>query len=80
MTATIQKWGNSQGVRLPKYLLEELSLCEGAEVEIFTSDGMIVIKPPAQRRKTLDELFEGYTGDYMPQEVDWGDPVGGEVW
>ena len=80
MTATIQKWGNSQGVRLPKYLLEELSLCEGAEVEILVSNGTIVIKAPTQRRKTISALFEGYTGDYVPAEIDWGEPTGGEVW
>ena len=31
-------------------------------------------------RKTIEELFEGYEGDYVPTEIDWGEPVGNEVW
>lgn len=30
--------------------------------------------------KTLDELFAGYTGDYRGEEIDWGNPIGEEVW
>lgn len=31
-------------------------------------------------RLSLDELFEGFEGEYTTKEVDWGDPVGDEVW
>ena len=29
---------------------------------------------------SLEEVFEGYRGNYIPDEVDWGDPVGKEIW
>ncbi|MDR0308637.1 MAG: hypothetical protein LBH87_01745 [Coriobacteriales bacterium] len=32
------------------------------------------------KKKTIADLFEGYTGDYQPQEMDWGSPVGKEMW
>ncbi len=32
-----------------------------------------------KKRKSLEELFEGYEGDYKPEEEDWGPPVGREV-
>jgi len=35
---------------------------------------------PEQPRKSLQERFKGYTGDYKPSEVDWGSPVGKEIW
>ncbi len=80
MTATIQKWGNSHGIRLPKILLDDVNLSEGSEVELIVADEAIVIKPTAQKRKTIQELFASYSGDYQPEEMDWGAPVGGEIW
>ena len=36
MTTTIQKWGNSQGIRLPKHILEALNWHEGEKLDIKT--------------------------------------------
>lgn len=80
MTATIQKWGNSQGIRLPKIILDNLNIHEGEEVEILTQDDTIILRPAVRQRKTIQELFEDYKDDYRPEEVDWGAPVGNEVW
>ena len=80
MTAIIQKWGNSQGIRLPKILLEDLNMSEGEEVEIIAENSVLIIKPAMKKRKTIQELFDGYEGDYKPQEIDWGEPAGGEIW
>ena len=30
-------------------------------------------------RQTINELFEGYDGEYEPVEIDWGKPVGKEI-
>ncbi len=32
-----------------------------------------------KKHKTIDDLFEGYEGDYKPEEIDWGEPVGKEI-
>ena len=83
MMTTIQKWGNSQGVRLPKFVLEELSLQENDPVEIITENDLIIIKKASRKRrakKSLEERFENYAGDYQCAECDWGKPVGNEVW
>ena len=37
MYATIQRWGNSHGIRLPKVLLDELGIRENDRVEILHS-------------------------------------------
>jgi len=37
------------------------------------------IRVRKQPRKSLQERFKGYTGDYKPSEVDWGSPVGKEI-
>lgn len=37
MQATIQKWGNSQGIRIPKAFLEALGMMENGIVELERS-------------------------------------------
>ena len=81
MTTTIQKWGNSQGIRLPKHLLETLHWTANEEIIIKAQDNRIIIEQaPKRKHKTIAELFEGYEGGYTPEEIDWGNPMGREVW
>lgn len=83
MQTTIVKWGNSQGVRLPKMLLESVNLSDNDPVEIVAEGDKIIIQKSAgpQRRKTIQELFEGYEGGPFKTElVDLGGPVGNELW
>ena len=83
MTTTIQKWGNSQAVRLPKAILESLLLKENDIVEITTVNDSIVICKAVRKRRakiSLEERFSDYTGEYDCVEYDWGSPVGKEAW
>jgi len=82
MVTKIQKWGNSQGLRLAKQVLEDAHISVGDEVDVTTSDGIIVIAPVRRIRgkQSLQELVSRIPKNYEPQEVDWGKPVGREVW
>lgn len=79
MTTTIQKWGNSQGIRIPKILLDAVHWGEDEEIVIQAEEGRLVLTK-AQGHKTIQELFEGFHGSYESCEVDWGVPAGEEVW
>jgi antitoxin MazE len=78
MYGSIQKWGNSQGIRLSKAVLSAAQIKENDKVEIITSENSIIIRKTV-RYQSLDALFEGYHGDYTPQELDSGESVGLEV-
>ena len=82
MTTTIVKWGNSQGVRLPKYLLDSVKLTDNDTVEVVAENDNIIIKKITVKRphKTLKERLEGFEGEYIFEEWDTGAPVGREVW
>ena len=83
MLTTIQKWGNSQGVRLPKTILDVVFLQEDDPVEIVAENDSIIIKKAARKRrakKGLDERFLNYKGNYQCTEWDTGKPIGKEVW
>ncbi len=78
MYTTIQKWGNSQAVRLPKAVLEMVSLRENDKVEIKVEDGNLVIIP-VKKHVTLKDRVSDYKGEYRCGEWDTGGPTGKEV-
>ena len=79
---TIQKWGNSQGLRLAKAVLQEAQLNVGDEVDISVEDGRIIIEPTTKVRGRYDlqELLSKMPKEYRVEELDWDGPVGKEVW
>ena len=81
MTATIQKWGNSLAVRLPKALADEARMREGARVELVrTPEGVLVkAKRKPRLRYRLSDLLAGITADNLHPETDWGPSVGKEI-
>ena len=89
MYATIQKWGNSQGLRLPKALLEDMGLSENDRVEITqSSDGIVIRKATQRPHRSLDDRLTQFYGKPVDSitkiaddaEEDWDVPVGNEVW
>jgi len=91
---TIQKWGNSQAIRLPRPALDAAMLQENDPVEVIAENGTITIKKATRKRrakKSVDERLEEFYNKpigeiladdslYTPSEYDWGQPVGREVW
>ena len=81
MTTIIQKWGNSQGIRIPKILLDSVNWEVNEQIVILVEDDKLIIeKAKDKKRKNIKELFEDFKGEYEPIEIDWGEPKGGEIW
>jgi len=80
MLTRVQKWGNSQGLRLPKHVLEQADIGIGESVEIIPQDGQIVVKKTRKRKFDLLELVSRMPSDYKAHEEDFGKPVGREEW
>lgn len=82
MITKVQKWGNSQGLRLSRELLSDVEIDIGDSVDVAVRDGALVVTPVRRVRGRVDlkELIARIPEDYKPEEVDWGPPVGGEVW
>lgn len=78
MHTKIQKWGNSQGIRLPKSVLDFMGLSVDDKVEIIQRENDIVLRK-VDESVTLESIFEGYKGD-VPEKYDWGAPLGVEIW
>lgn len=82
MLVKVQKWGNSQGIRLSKEVLAEANILVGDELEIVTTKNQITIKPIRKIRgkHDLKELVDQIPSNYKVEEEDWGSPIGLEVW
>ena len=82
MVTKVQKWGNSQGLRLAKHILEEARISVGDSVGVSIRDGVIVITPVSRPRGKLNlqELVSRIPKNYNREEVEWGGPVGRENW
>lgn len=79
MTTTIQRWGNSLAIRIPKAYALEAGLAENTEVEIGVHRGKLVVRP-ARKEWTLDELLGGITSANVHAETSWGRRAGREKW
>jgi antitoxin MazE len=82
MITKVQKWGNSQGLRLSKELLSNVDLNVGDAVEVAARDGVLVITPARRVRggHDLRQLVKDIPADYKVEELSWGPPAGREVW
>lgn len=82
MLAKVQKWGNSQGLRFSKAILEEVRMNVGDEVRVSVRGRKIIIEPVEKVRGKYDlkELVSRMPKNYQVEEVEWGAPVGKEEW
>lgn len=80
MRTTVQRWGNSLAVRIPKAFAEEIHLRQGVEVEMSLEEGKVVLAPPRPVAPKLADLLAQVTPENSHDETDWGAPVGKEIW
>jgi antitoxin MazE len=85
MTTTANRWGTSgMGIRLSKKILEKFPIDDktSLNVEVDNENDRIIISRVKIPRNypTIQELFADFNGDYEAVEIDWGEPVGEEVW
>jgi len=81
VTATISKWGNSQGLRFPKDIMKDLHLSIGDKVNIFIENNKAIIEPIKYEKIKYDinELVSKIPKDYKAKE-EFISVVGNEEW
>jgi len=77
----VKRWGNSPAIRIPATLMQALNLNIDDEIKIDLVDGKLIIEPVKQEvGYSLEELLEGVTEENLHDPVEWGEPVGKEIW
>jgi len=87
MRGIIQKWGNSQAIRLPKAILETARIMENEQVIILAEHNHIMIKKagPLREHIPLAKRLKEWNG--QPYEINSDDrawialeAIGDETW
>lgn len=85
MEIKLQKWGNSDGIRIPSAFLKSLNLKTDDIVDIYVEDNKIIISKHEKNHMTLRERIVEY--NKLPkdekgkvEEYNWGEDMGLEKW
>ncbi len=77
---TISKWGNSQGLRLPKEVINALDIHIGDKVKITVEEDRAVIVPIHKKKYDIESLVAAIPEGYTPEGELFDDAVGQEIW
>lgn len=79
MEVTIQKWGNSLAIRIPRSYAKDINLKQGTCVDLRKKDNKIVIASK-KSKLNLRQLLSKVTDENIHGEKFAGDGVGKEIW
>ena len=80
MEATISKWGNSQGIRIPKEFINALGISFDTPLDLDLKNDKIIISKKFKHQTLEERVKKSGRPLSFSHEIDWGDPVGDEVW
>lgn len=76
----LKKWGNSQGIILPKETLKQAGVVDLEDVsfDIISTRHEIILKPKNKSTR-MEKLFENYTGGHLNDSEIIENSVGEEL-
>ena len=80
MKTTIQRWGNSLALRIPKAFAEETHVKDGTSVVLSLSDGSLVIRPAKRVKESLKALLAEIDSSNLNMAPFEDMPKGREIW
>ena len=83
MQVKFLKWGNSLALRVPNAFAKELGAAADIPAEMRVEDGALIVKMMKSKKRRsylLDELVAQITPENRHPELEWGPPVGNEIW
>jgi antitoxin MazE len=76
----VKKWGNSAAVRIPAAAMETARLELDQAVDVRAEAGRLVIEPISRKDYDIRKLIKRINRKNCHSLVDFGGPVGHEVW
>ena len=80
MEVRLQKWGNSNGIRIPNIILKTLNLKPNDKVEIREENDQIIISKVKRQSLSLEERIKNYKGPNLAKKFNLDEPQGKEIW
>jgi mRNA interferase MazF len=76
MKTTVQRWGHSLALRIPKPLAVEIGLSHDSHVDVRLVDGQLIVTPLPRSPFTLEQLLASLTDENQHAEQAPDDPAG----
>jgi len=77
---TISKWGNSQGVRIPKEIIESFNVHIGDKMKVSIENNRLILEPVKVGKKfNISELVNQIPNNYKKEKEYFSAPMGREV-
>lgn len=80
MSYRVQKWGNSNGVRIPKVYLDALNIKSGDAINIVREENRIIITKAKRPKESLKLRIKNYNGSKVENNFTWDEAKGKEIW
>jgi len=85
MKLNLAKWGNSAAIRIPKTILDELNIDSNNFENIsfyIEVEGEKLTLEKKQEKTKFELLAEQSKGEKLnpKPDMDWGNPIGKEIW
>ena len=78
MRATVSRWGNSLGLRIPRGIAEDAGLAEGSLLDLRVENGRLIAEPVVV--EDLESLLAKVTPKNVRRELLVDSPRGREIW
>ena len=78
--ARLQKWGNSDGIRIPSSILKTLNLKTNDTINLEQVEDKIIISKKKNSKISLADKFKDYHGENLAKDFSWDDAKGKEIW
>lgn len=80
MESKVVKWGNSNGIRIPKVFLDSLNLKSNDLVDIERDNDKIIITKSKRKENLLKLRIFMYKGENLCKDFTWDEAKGKEIW
>ena len=80
MHLTVQKWGNSLALRIPKTVAKQVNVRKGSRMDMSLTANKIILSSSDVKEYSLHALLKKANKKNLHGEVSFGKPVGKEVW
>ena len=80
MELKLQRWGNSDGIRIPSTILKTLNLKTNDSINLEQVEDKIIITKKIPSKISLEEKFAQYNSDNLAKDFNWDNARGKEIW
>lgn len=80
MNVRVEELDGKFTLAIPDDIAANLHLAEGSVVDISVREDGIMLRPVGVSRPTLDDMLAQVTDENRHEEIDFGPPVGREIW